>query len=157
MSLADVPYTECMLNEATDKTHKHCFFIKNLAQFKQKEFIMKTLSTAVLIALLSTSAFASNGQSNVATQGVTNASVQQGDGNVSVVTSTQNQAQLNDALSVGAGVNVQTNAAHQAAANLNTQVGYSNVSVVENAQTSGQANAAAALPKPYKMPAFPAH
>jgi hypothetical protein len=118
---------------------------------------MKIVSTAVLIALLSTTAFASNSQSNVATQGATNASVQQGGGNVSVINSTQNQAQLNNALSVGASVNVQTNAAHQAAVNLNTQIGLSNVSVVENAQTSGQANAAVALPKPYKMPALPAH
>ncbi|MBE8232859.1 MAG: hypothetical protein HAW67_03930 [Endozoicomonadaceae bacterium] len=118
---------------------------------------MKTLSIAVLIALLSTSAFASNGQSNVTTQGATNANVQQGSGNVSVINSTQNQAQLNDALSLGAGVNAQTNAAHQAAANLNTQVGYSNVSVVENAQTSGQVNAAVELPNPYKMPTIPAH
>ncbi len=119
---------------------------------------MKTLlSTAALIVLLTTSAFASNGQSNTATQGVTNASVQNGDGNVSVVTSTQNQAQLNDALSVGAGVNAQINAAQQGAANINTQTGVLNTSVIDNAQTSGQANAAASLPKPYKMPVLPAH
>ena len=157
MFLVKASYTECMLNEATHKTLKHCFFIKNLAPFNDKVFIMKTLSTAVLIALLSTSAFASNGQSNTAIQGATNSNVQQGAGNVSVITSAQNQVQLNDALSAGAGVNVQTNAAQQAAANLNTQEGYSNVSVIENAQTSGQANAAVALPKPYKMPVLPVH
>jgi len=118
---------------------------------------MKTLSTAVLIALLSTTAFASNSQNNVTTQNATNANLQQGDGNLSVINSTQNQAQLNNALSVGTSVNAQTNAAHQAAANLNTQVGFSNVSVIENAQTSGQANAAVTLPKGYKIPAYPAH
>jgi hypothetical protein len=112
---------------------------------------MKTLSTAVLIALLSTTAFANNIQGNVATQNATNASVQQGDGNVSVITSAQNQAQLNDALSIGAGVNAQTNVATQAAANLNTQIGIGNVGVIDNAQTSGQANAAVSLP------AYPAH
>jgi hypothetical protein len=115
---------------------------------------MKTLSTAVLIALLSTTAFANNIQGNATNQGATNASVQQGDGNVSVITSTQNQAQLNDALSMGAGVNAQTNVATQAAANLNTQIGLGNTGVIDNAQTSGQANAAVSLPT---MPVYPAH
>jgi len=115
---------------------------------------MKTLPLTLLIAMLSTTAFADNLQNNGATQTAVNASTQSGAGNVSVITSNQSQAQFNAGLTQGAGVNAQTNAAAQNAVNVNTQLGGFNTSVIENAQSSGQVNIAATLPAP-SAPAHP--
>jgi len=109
---------------------------------------MKTLSLTLLVAMLSTATFADNLQSNGTTQGALNGNTQSDGGNVSIITSNQNQAQFNAGLTQGAGVNAQTNYAAQNAANLNTQIGGFNTSVLENAQRSGQANIAATLPAP---------
>ena len=107
---------------------------------------MKTLSTALLIALLSTTAFADNIQGNSANQNAVNSNTQIGTGNVSVINSAQTQVQLNDALSAGYGVNAQGNTAQQGAFNANTQLGNGNVSVLGNLQESIQANTAVTLP-----------
>ena len=107
---------------------------------------MKTLSTTLLIALLSTTAFADNSQNNVATQNTTNVNTQIGNDNVSVINSSQTQAQLNAASSAGNGFNAQGNAAAQGALNANTQLGNGNVSVIDNVQKILQANKAITAP-----------
>lgn len=107
---------------------------------------MKKLAIVLFASLLATSAFADNAQGNSSSQSVVNSNVQIGTGNVSSITSVQQQFQSNKAVSQNKGAIAQQSISIQEAINISQQMGQFNASIITSQQTSMQKNLGIILP-----------